>query len=249
MDGKFLLAGRFSSWLYRVRKAQLTENGIDVSCGECTACCRSSLFIHIRPEETRTLVSIPKELLFPAPGLSKGNMVLGYDEKGRCPMLINDRCSIYEHRPFTCRTYDCRIFAATGVAVGDDDKALITHQVKRWKFSFPAKRDRTRHSAVQAAVTFLQEYAGYFPAGTVPFNSPHLAVLAIKTYSVFFKYVNTPGKEERVLPVLDTVKAVMKANVKFEARRNRFYLYRMAQLMADHPDATRSTSRKSEKKS
>ena len=26
------------------------------------------------------------------------------------------RCSIYEHRPRTCRTYDCRIFPATGLA-------------------------------------------------------------------------------------------------------------------------------------
>ena len=32
-------------------------------------------------------------------------------------------CSIYDHRPRTCRTFDCRVFAAAGVAV-DADKPL-----------------------------------------------------------------------------------------------------------------------------
>ena len=123
-----LPAGEFSSWLRRTRSALVEESGADVPCGECNACCRSSYFIHIRPEETRTLSRIPKKLLFPAPGLPKGNVLLGYDEHGRCPMLIDDKCSIYEHRPQTCRNYDCRIFSAAGIAAGDDDKALITQR-------------------------------------------------------------------------------------------------------------------------
>jgi hypothetical protein len=80
-----LPAGRFSSWLHRIRSAHLKETGIDMPCGECNACCRSSYFIHIKPEETKTLARIPKKLLFPAPGLAKGNVLLGYDEHGRCP--------------------------------------------------------------------------------------------------------------------------------------------------------------------
>ena len=52
-------------------------------------------------------------------------------------MLIDNRCSIYEHRPQTCRTYDCRIFAATGVRLDDDEKELIARQTRRWRFSFP----------------------------------------------------------------------------------------------------------------
>ena len=111
-----LPAGRFSSWLRRTRSAQLEENGVDVPCGECNACCKSSYFIHIRPEETQTLSRIPGELLFAAPGLPEGNVLLGYDENGHCPMLIDEKCSIYEHRPLTCRTYDCRIFPAAGIA-------------------------------------------------------------------------------------------------------------------------------------
>ena len=215
-----LPAGKFSAWLRRTRSAQVKENGVDVSCGECNACCRSSYFIHVRPEETRTLTRIPGELLFAAPGRPEGNVLLGYDENGQCPMLFDDKCSIYEHRPLTCRSYDCRIFPATGIAAGDDDKALITQRIRRWKFSFPARRDRDQYSAVQAAALFLQERAECFPAGAIPSNSTQLAVLAIKVYDVFFKYNDESGKIGRVSPDLEVAKAVIRANERFEARRD-----------------------------
>ena len=214
-----LPAGCFSSWLRRTRSALVKENGADVPCGECKACCTSSYFIHIRPEETRTLTRIRRKLLFAAPGLPKGNVLLGYDENGRCPMLIDDKCSIYEHRPLTCRNYDCRIFTAAGIAAGDDDKALITQRVRRWKFSYPTQRDRDQHSAVQAAAKFLREHAECFPAGVVPSNSTQLAILAIKVYDVFLKYNDESGKTGRVSPDIEVAKAIMEANENFEARR------------------------------
>src|SRR3954465_11952478 len=93
-------AGDFSAWLHSTRQARTVGNvGADVPCGTCTACCRPSFFIHIRPEEKDTLKRIPKALLFPAPGLPKGHKVMGYDDKGQCPMFVVDRCSIYAHRP------------------------------------------------------------------------------------------------------------------------------------------------------
>ncbi|HET7720760.1 MAG TPA: YkgJ family cysteine cluster protein, partial [Acidimicrobiales bacterium] len=101
-----LPAGRFSTWLVRI--------GVDVPCGTCTACCTSSQFVHIGPDERDTLSRIPKALLFPAPGQPKGHVVMGYDERGHCPMFVDGACSIYEHRPRTCRTYDCRVFPAAG---------------------------------------------------------------------------------------------------------------------------------------
>ena len=119
---------RFSSWLRDIRSAHLNENGIDVPCGECNACCRSSYFIHIKPEEAQTLARISKKFLFPAPGLPRGNVLLGYDEHGHCPMLVDDKCSIYEHRPISCRNYDCRIFLAALITAGGDFlKALWFH--------------------------------------------------------------------------------------------------------------------------
>jgi Fe-S-cluster containining protein len=145
-----LPAGDFSAWLDGMQSALRGEGDSDVPCAGCTACCTSSQFVHIEPDEADTLAHIPPELLFPAPRMPRGHVLLGYDEHGHCPMLIDNRCSIYEHRPRACRTYDCRIFAATGVAV-DDDKPEIARRVRRWRFTYPTDADRTRQIALRAA--------------------------------------------------------------------------------------------------
>jgi Fe-S-cluster containining protein len=97
------------------------------------------MFIHIKPEETQTIQRIPRALLFPAPGLPKGHVLMGYNDEGHCPMLVDDECSIYEHRPQTCRDYDCRIFAATGVSVDEQTQAEIAHRVKAWEFHYESE--------------------------------------------------------------------------------------------------------------
>jgi hypothetical protein len=213
-----LPAGKFSSWLSRTRNALKKEIGVRVPCADCNACCRSSYFIHIKPDENQTLAQIPKKLLFPAPGLPKGNVVLGYDENGHCPMLIDHKCSIYAHRPITCRTYDCRVFAAADIAAGEHDKPLITMQAERWIFNYPTISDRNQHLAVQAAAKFLRNRADCFPAGFVPSNSTQLAILAIKVYDVFLKYQNEPVKAECASQDIETAKAIMEAYEEFEAR-------------------------------
>ena len=194
-------AGRFSSWLQLTKKAQTVKGGADVPCGTCTACCRSSYFIHIRPDETQTLASIPKKLLFPAPGLPKGNVLMGYDEQGQCPMFKDNKCSIYEDRPQTCRTYDCRIFPATGISVGKD-KPLISKQEKRWKFDLKTDRERKQLAAVQAAAKFLQKNAKHFPEGFVPANTTQQAVLAIKVHEVFLDSGKAKSNREMVENVI-----------------------------------------------
>jgi uncharacterized protein len=133
------------------------DAGSDVPCDGCTACCTSSQFVHIGPDETDTLAHIPAELLFPAPQRPPGHVVLGYDERGHCPMLVDDACSIYEHRPRACRVYDCRIYAATGVDLDDDAKALVSERVARWRFDHHDASDRARHDALRATVASLRE--------------------------------------------------------------------------------------------
>jgi Fe-S-cluster containining protein len=216
-----LPAGCFSSWLRRTRSALVKENGVDVRCGDCVACCTSSYFIHIRPEETRTTARINKKLLFPAPGLPKGNVLLGYDRDGRCPMLIEGRCSIYEHRPLTCRSYDCRIFTAAGIAAGENDKTLINQRVRRWKFSYPTRLDRDQHAAVKAAAAFLRERAECFPGGAVPTNPSQLAIMALKVYKVFLRLDDDSGKTRHIPPDSEVAKAIIEANERFETRRIR----------------------------
>jgi Fe-S-cluster containining protein len=128
----------------------------DVPCGGCTACCRSSQFVHIAPDETDTLAHISPDLLFPAPRMPGGHLLLGYDERGHCPMLVDDRCSIYEHRPRTCRTYDCRVFTAAGV---DPDQPAIAERTRRWRFDYPTDVDREEQAAVLAAAAQLRDNA------------------------------------------------------------------------------------------
>ena len=180
-----LAAGDFSAWVVEMQGALRGEHGSDVPCGSCTACCTSSQFVHIGPDETDTLSHIPVALLFPAPRMPRGHVLLGYDERGHCPMLIDDKCSIYEHRPRTCRVYDCRVFPAAGLRVDDEDKALIDRQVQRWRFSYPTDDDRARHDGVQAAATFLGEHLGVIFAGAPDPNSAQLAVLAVEMHDLF----------------------------------------------------------------
>jgi hypothetical protein len=201
-DDGDLAAGDFSAWMTDILGALRGERDAEVPCHTCTACCTSSQFVHIGPDETDTLRHIPGALLFPAPRLPRGHLVLGYDERGHCPMLVHGACSIYEHRPQTCRTYDCRIFPATGV---DADKPLITRQTQRWNFSFASLADRVRHQAVRAAAAFLGEHRSSLPDGAVPANATQLAVLAIELHEMFLAHDAGNGRSAIVEPPLDTV--------------------------------------------
>jgi hypothetical protein len=182
-----LPAGDFSSWLSDMQSALRGDRGSDVPCNGCTACCTSSQFVHIGPDETDTLSHIPAELLFPAPRLPRGHVLLGYDERGHCPMLIDNQCSIYEHRPQACRTYDCRVFPAAGLEIDDDDKVLIAQRANRWQFNFPQPADRDQHDAVRAAATFIREHEDLLPTGSAPANVTQHAVLAIEMHAEFLR--------------------------------------------------------------
>jgi hypothetical protein len=183
-DEQPLAAGDFSSWVVEMQAAIRGERAADVPCAGCTACCTASQFVHIEPDETNTLARIPDALLFPAPRMPRGNVILGYDERGHCPMLVDGKCSIYDDRPRACRTYDCRIFAAADLALDDGDKALIAERVRRWRFSYPTPDDRDRHAAVRAAARYLEEHGE--PAGdAIPTTVTGIAVRAIELHEDF----------------------------------------------------------------
>ena len=184
-------AGDFSPWLTGIERALRGKSESDVPCGTCTACCTSSMFIHIAPDETDTLRHIPRARLFPAPHMPRGQVVLGYDQRGHCPMLIDNTCSIYEHRPRTCRTYDCRIFPAAGVAV-DDGRTKIAEQAVRWRFTYAAEADRVTHGAIRAAAGYIGTHDDARPDGTPLNNTTQLAVLAIEAHRAFLRSDDEP---------------------------------------------------------
>jgi Fe-S-cluster containining protein len=143
------------------------------------------MFIHIKPEETQTIQRIPRALLFPAPGLPKGHVLMGYSDKGHCPMLIDNKCSIYDYRPQTCRDYDCRVFAATGVPVDRQTQPEIAHRVNEWVFGYGTEESREEHSTLQKAAAFLLENRDLFPQGSLPSQPSQLAAVAVRIYRLF----------------------------------------------------------------
>lgn len=183
--GGSIPAGRFSPWLAQAVRAIEDGEASDVPCGPCTACCTSSQFVHIAPDETDTLAHVPGSLTFPAPGLPAGHVLLGYDEHGRCPLLVDGACSIYAHRPRTCRTYDCRVFPATGLVPDGDDKAPIAERAGRWRFTVASDADRARLGAVRAAARFLDDHADDLADLALPSSPTQRAVLAIEIHDAF----------------------------------------------------------------
>lgn len=178
-------AGDLLAWLGATRAALRGDADADVDCRGCTACCASSQFVLIGPEEVDTLAHVPAELRFPAPGLPPGHVVLGYDERGRCPMLGDGGCTIYAHRPRTCRTYDCRVFAATGLELDDPDKAAIRDRARRWRFAVTGEEAEAAAVAVRAAAAFLTAHPEVLDDTPVPPTTTQLAVLATEVHDLF----------------------------------------------------------------
>jgi Fe-S-cluster containining protein len=202
-----LAAGDFASWVGEMQGAIGGEHESRVPCAGCTACCTSSQFVHIEPDETDTLAHIPAELLFPAPHRPRGHVLLGYDERGHCPMLVDNACSIYERRPRTCRVYDCRIFPAAGVELEPDgDQALIAQRARRWVFGFPTPDDHIRSEAVRAAATFLRDNPELFADAVGAPNATARAVLAAELHHLFLRSDEATGAMTIGAPSPDAVR-------------------------------------------
>lgn len=142
------------------------------------------MFIHIGPGEVETIRRIPRALLFPAPGLPKGHVLMGYGDRGECPMLVDGECSIYEFRPRTCRDYDCRVFAATGVAVEEHSQPEIAERVRAWRFRYD-NGARSLEAALRRAAAFLKDQRDTFPAGSLPVQPGALAATAVRIAEFF----------------------------------------------------------------
>lgn len=206
-----ILAGSFGKWLEETRAALRGDGGAEVPCGDCVGCCVSSYFIPIRPQDADAKASIPAQLLVVAPGQPNGHSMMGYREDGTCPMLHAGKCTIYKQRPQTCRDYDCRVFAAAGIAAGGDDKNVINKRVSEWRFHYESECDRRAHRAIQTAAAFIQDKRDSFPGRRAPTAPTGIAVLAIKTFSVFLN-TDLSGFSDA-----DIALAVIKASGEFDA--------------------------------
>jgi uncharacterized protein len=180
-----IAAGAFGAWLKQMRASLQGDVGTDVPCGDCRGCCVSSYFIPVRSTDVQARAVIPIKLLVRAPNQPADQLMMGYREDGTCPMLVERECSIYQQRPQTCRDYDCRIFAAAGIEAGDETKTVINERVRAWRFSYEGDLDKHAHQAVLAAANFIKNKRDCFPSSRAPTAPTGIAVLAIKSYSVF----------------------------------------------------------------
>ena len=197
-DDETLPAGDLSAWLSGMLRALDGTEPAAVPCGGCTACCTSSQFVHIGPDEADALAHIPRQLLFPAPRMPAGHVLMGYDERGHCPMLVDGACSIYAHRPRTCRTYDCRVYSAAGLGAGDG-RTMINARIAGWRFEFRDDRDHREFAAVQAAARYLRQHPVRFPNGRVPSRPAEIAVLAVKVHQVF---LDPPSTDREIVSAI-----------------------------------------------
>lgn len=208
-DRPALPAGEFSAWLREMRTVLAGSGDSGTPCGDCCACCSTSHFVHVEPDERETLSAVPRELAFPAPGAPAGRLVLPYDARGRCPLLDErGRCRIYDRRPRTCRVYDCRVFAAAGIPA---DRAPISRQAARWEFTYVDERAREEHVAVRAAARFVRDNPGLFPGGAVPGDPSQLAVLAVNAAGVFVAGGGEAGDPRRPASGPEIAGAVVQA--------------------------------------
>lgn len=204
-------AGNFREWLAEARASLLSDVGSNVPCGDCVGCCVSAYYIPLRLQDRAARALIPADFVVQVSGQPQEHAMMGYREDGTCPMLSSGKCTIYDHRPQTCRDYDCRIFAAAGLDAGGAEKHVINKRVHEWQFSYPTAEDRLAHDAVLSAAAFIREKKSCFPGGRAPIAPTGIAVLAIKTYAVFL------NPDWRSLSDTDIAMAIVKASGEFDA--------------------------------
>ncbi|MDH5737277.1 MAG: YkgJ family cysteine cluster protein [Gammaproteobacteria bacterium] len=185
----------FSNWLSEFEEALEGRGDCNVPCEDCVGCCTSSYFVHIKPTDKESIKRIPPELMFAAPGLPEGHYVLGYDDKGHCPMFRVGKCSIYEYRPETCRQYDCRVFAVTGTKPESDRKEIF-FKSETWQIDVSSSLEKKVIEAIRTSARFLKKYNHLFPKGYIPSNHYQQAVLSLRIHAEFVDSVLEDTEEQ-----------------------------------------------------
>ena len=72
----------------------------EVPCNGCTACCRHQIVLLNKHDEPNIAAYDHRQI--------GEHRVLNNKPNGDCTHLGSEGCTIYDKRPFVCRTYDCR---------------------------------------------------------------------------------------------------------------------------------------------
>ena len=132
----FRLAGDPLEFLHR--RAELASGSeAKVPCAGCRECCYHA-GVDVDPGNERAEDLAHLDLV-----KRDGGWFLRRQADGACVHLGPNGCTVYQHRPAACRTYDCRVFALTGVLDGYSGD----HAQPAWVFE-----PRTLKSRVHYAV-------------------------------------------------------------------------------------------------
>jgi len=192
------------------------ERAADVPCDGCVGCCVSAYGIALRPADKVALSAVPArylQLQFDGcPALMR------HREDGTCPMFDGSGCSIYADRPQTCRDYDCRIYAATGL-LPDGDRPVIRDRVLEWQFTSANAEEAAQCAALCRAAMFIREHAALFPASARAQSAAAVAVLAVKTWPLFTeeRAANEKGGAATATSPFEQVRRVLEAARAFDA--------------------------------
>jgi Fe-S-cluster containining protein len=98
------------STVLRLVAADKARGVANVPCAGCNACCKSGYKVDLTPEEAGRLPHVLD---------NDGVPILPRRGDGSCALLKDEKCSVYEKRPVSCRKYDCRAMGLTGIATNE----------------------------------------------------------------------------------------------------------------------------------
>lgn len=100
-------------------------NAGPVPCGGCSACCHyAGIPVDMKRDKGRLLHLLTERT-------RDGDLVLQQRADGACIHLGKQGCTVYEHRPAVCRSFDCRAFAAMGIV----ECCAPGHHTPDWEFA------------------------------------------------------------------------------------------------------------------
>lgn len=94
-----------------------------INCDGCTACCCVD-WVELHPEDESSQYQTT---------LVDGKSVLQHAEDGRC-IYLKEGCTIYDHRPLECRTFNCTTAVRLGIPV---DRTIVEAALKRIPHALP----------------------------------------------------------------------------------------------------------------
>lgn len=134
--------------IYRLENGD-TKAAVKVPCGTCTLCCQNNRTV-LTEEEAQN--PIYKAEWHGLDASKEGvNWFIPKDKDGRC-IHLGEGCNIFEDRPATCRTFDCRKRIVAGMR---DPHTL--EMAKQWDMSrWFSKENELFISAIQSAALNYQ---------------------------------------------------------------------------------------------